>query len=164
MISRTVLIASGAFNGLSAKRVGSAIARGLHGGGLLSDVCPIQDDVRPIRSDARPIRSDVRPIASEEDRPTDVRALLQALDFDARMLRARAVVLVQARLAERTLTASPAFEIATRARQAGVPAYAVTAQNLLDPFDARILDLQVILEASSTRALTAAGRRLAGFV
>jgi hypothetical protein len=40
----------------------------------------------------------------------------------------------------------------------------VAAQNLLDPFDARILDLQVILEASSPRALTAAGRRLAELV
>ncbi len=143
MISRTVLIASGAFERLNAERVGSAIARGLDGGGFLADVCPI---------------------GSEDDLPTDVRALLEAIDFDARMLRARAVVLAQARLAEPTLTASPAFEIATRARQAGVPAYAVAAQNLLDAFDARILDLQVILEASSTRALTAAGRRLAGLV
>ena len=150
VISRTVLIASGTFDQLSAQQVGSAIARGLDAGGFQSDVCPI--------------RTDVRPIASEEDLPTDVRALLEALDFDARMLRARAVVLAQARLAERTLTASPAFGIATRARQAGVPAYAVAAQNLLDPFDARILDLQVILEASSPRALTAAGRRLAELV
>jgi glycerate kinase len=150
VISRTVLIASSTFDQLSAQQVGSAIARGLDAGGLQSDVCPI--------------RTDVRPIASEEDLPTDVRALLEALDFDARMLRARAVVLAEARLAERTLTASPAFEIATRARQAGVPAYAVAAQNLLDPFDARILDLQVILEASSPRALTAAGRRLAELV
>src|ERR1017187_9890825 len=103
VISRTVLIASGTFDQLSAQQVGSAIARGLDAGGLQSDVCPI--------------RTDVRPIASEEDLPTDVRALLEALDFDARMLRARAVVLAEARLAERTLTASPAFEIATRARQ-----------------------------------------------
>jgi hypothetical protein len=150
VISRTVLIASSAFDGLNAKRVGSAIARGLDAGGLQTDVCPIQ--------------SDVRPIASEENLPTDVRALLEALDFDARMLRARAVVLAEARLAEGTLAASPAFEIATRARQAGVPAYAVAEQNLLDPFDARILDLQVILEASSPTALTAAGRRLAELV
>ena len=90
--------------------------------------------------------------------------MLGALDFDARMLRARAVVLAERHLAERALTASPVFEIATRARQAGVPAYAVAAQNLLDPFDARILDLQVILEASSTGTLTAAGRRLAELV
>jgi hypothetical protein len=143
VISRTVLIASGAFDRLNAQQVGSAIARGLDAGGLRADVCPI---------------------LSEDYPPIDLRAMLEALDFDARMLRARAVVLAQAHLAEPTLAASPAFEIATRARQAGVPAYAVAAQNLLDAFDARILDLQVILEASSAGALAAAGRRLAELV
>ncbi|MGP8242776.1 MAG: glycerate kinase [Solirubrobacteraceae bacterium] len=82
-------------------------------------------------------------------------------DFDVRMRRARAVVVGACRLDRQTLMGSPVFEIATRARQAGVPAYAVTAVNELDAFDARILDLQVILEASSTRTLSAAGRRLA---
>jgi glycerate 2-kinase len=74
------------------------------------------------------------------------------------------VVLAEWLLEERTLTGSPAFEIATRARQAGVPAYAVTAANRLSAFDARILDLQAILEASTPRALQAAGRRLAQLV
>ena len=45
-----------------------------------------------------------------------------------------------------------------------MPAYAVTAENGLSAFDARILDLQVILEASTPRALAAAGRRLAELV
>src|SRR5271154_1573712 len=143
VISRTVLIASGAFDELSAQHVGKAIARGMDAGGFQTDVCPI---------------------ASEGDFSADVRALLEVLDFDARMLRARAVVLAERHLAERALTVNPVFEIATRARQAGVPAYAVAGKNLLDPFDARILDLQLILEASSTRALTAAGRRLAQLV
>ena len=77
------------------------------------------------------------------------------------MRSARAVILGEQRLRERTLAGSVTFEIASRARQAGVPAYAVTAQNRLDSFDARILDLQVILEASGPRALERAGRRLA---
>jgi glycerate kinase len=68
------------------------------------------------------------------------------------------------RLQEQALAGSPTFELATRARQAGVPAYAVTAENRLNPFDARILDLQVILEAGNPRALVAAGRKLAGLV
>jgi hypothetical protein len=42
-----------------------------------------------------------------------------------------------------------------------VPAYAVTGRDELDRFEARILDLQVILEASTARALSAAGRKLA---
>jgi hypothetical protein len=40
----------------------------------------------------------------------------------------------------------------------------VTGVNELNAFDARILDLQVILQASSGRALVAAGRTLATLV
>jgi glycerate kinase len=143
MIPRTVLVAAGAFDGLSAHRVASAISRGLTGCGFPADECPLE---------------------TEGDLPAEVRALLDALDFDARMRRARAVVIAQWRLQEGTLAGSTAFEIATRARQAGVPAYAVTAKSTLSPFDARILDLQVILEAASTRALGTAARRLAELV
>ena len=45
-----------------------------------------------------------------------------------------------------------------------MPAYAITAENELDAFDARILDLQVILEAHDARTLSGAGRRLADLV
>jgi glycerate kinase len=82
-------------------------------------------------------------------------------DFDARMRRARAVVLGADRLDRDTLAGSDVFEIATRARQAGVPAYAVTGMNELDAFDTRLLDLQVILEANGMRGVSAAGRKLA---
>ncbi len=84
--------------------------------------------------------------------------------FDERMRRARAVIVAAERLDRTTLAGSDVFEIATRARQAGVPAYAVTGANELDAFDARMLDLQVILEASGTRGLSAAGRKLAELV
>jgi glycerate kinase len=82
-------------------------------------------------------------------------------DFDTRMRQARAVVVGAERMCRDTLRGSPVFEIATRARQAGVPAYAVTARNELDLFDARMLDLQLVLEARTARGLSAAGRRLA---
>jgi len=82
-------------------------------------------------------------------------------NFDTRMRRARAVVFGAGRLDRDTLAGSDVFEIATRARQAGVPAYAVTGMNELDAFDARVLDLQVILEANGMRGLSAAGRKLA---
>lgn len=82
-------------------------------------------------------------------------------DFDARMRRARAVIVGAGRLCRETLRDSPVFEIATRARQAGVPAYAVTGADELDLFDARMLDLQVVLQAGDARGLTLAGRRLA---
>jgi glycerate kinase len=107
---------------------------------------------------------DLLPIDASADAAADVRELLDELGFDARMRRARALVIADARLQERTLAATVTFELATRARQAGVPAYAITAENALDPFDARILDLQVILQASGTRALAAAGRKLAALV
>jgi glycerate kinase len=140
LIPQTLLVASGAFGErLPAARVAAAIGRGLQAGGRPdADLCPIV--------------------------PTDgegVRELLDALEFDARMRRARAVIIGDAHLHARTLAGTVTFEIATRARQGGVPAYAVTANNALDAFDARMLDLQLILEASSTRALVAAGRKLA---
>jgi glycerate kinase len=82
-------------------------------------------------------------------------------DFDARMKAARAVVILTPRLDEQTLLGSLPFEIATRARQAGVPAYAIAHENELSLFDARILDLQVVLQARSARSLTQAGAQLA---
>lgn len=82
-------------------------------------------------------------------------------DFDPRMKRARAVIVGAQRLERDTLPASPVFEIATRARQAGVPAYAVAGFSELDAFDARMLDLQLVLQARTLRGLSAAGRRLA---
>jgi glycerate kinase len=142
VIPQSALIASGPFgDALSAERVALAIAQGLRAGGAPEpDLCPISVD---------------------QGQASDVGALLEGLDFDVRMRRARAVILGERQLEERALRGSVAFEIATRARQAGVPAYAVTGSNALDLFDARILDLQVVVEASSRRALVAAGRRLA---
>ncbi len=119
---------------LSAGRAGAAIGRGLQAGDPSLGV-----DLCPI----------------EPAMPAD---------FDARMRAARAVVVGAERLDERTLLGSATFEIATRARQAGVPAYAVTGENALSPFDARILDLQVILQARDTRALRRAGEKLAGLM
>jgi len=80
------------------------------------------------------------------------------------MRAARAVVIAEPRLDERTLAGTVAFEIATRARQSGVPAYAVTRQDDLDSFDARILDLQTVLQARSHRSLVNAGGKLAAIV
>jgi glycerate kinase len=80
------------------------------------------------------------------------------------MRAARALVIACAQLDDRRLAGSIAFEAATRARQGGVPAYAVTGHNTLNPFEARILDLQIVLEASTVGAFSAAGRRLATLV
>ena len=150
-ISQQLLIACAPFGPrLSATTAARAIARGLVDGGLPEpDVCPL-----PIAGAG----------AGGHDSGGELREILEALGFDARMRRARAVVVGAALLEERTLDGSVTFEIATRARQSGVPAYAVTGEDALDAFDARILDLQVILEARSSRGLASAGFKLAQLV
>jgi glycerate kinase len=144
-ISQTVLIACAPFGPrLSADAVALAIAEGIEDGGVLTpDICSLAT------------------LAPGEE---DARTLLDALGFDSRMRLARAVVIGAPRLRERALAGSVTFEIVTRARQGGVPAYAVTAEDELEPFDARILDLQLVLQADSVEALVAAGRGLAGVV
>ena len=143
LISAAPLVACGPFGpDLGAPSAAAAIARGLRAGGLPEpDICPL-----------------------DAAGGSEVRGMLDALDFDRRMHRARAVILGAERLCEDVLEGSAVFELATRARQGGVPAYAVTAVNLLDPFDARILDLQVILRAHGERGLAAAGRKLAALL
>ena len=142
-IPQRLLIACGPFGPrLSAAATASAITRGiLDGGRPEPDVCVLE-------------------LVGEAGE--DVRAALDELDFDARMRRARAVIVGTARLQERTLAGSVTFEIATRARQGGIPAYAVTGENALDAFDTRILDLQLVLQARSRGGLVTAGRKLAG--
>lgn len=90
--------------------------------------------------------------------------VLSALGFDTRMVAARAVVVGEGRLDAQTLQGKIAGEIATRARQKGVPAHAVVGHNDLDPFEQRILDLGAILEASSLAGLEAAGTALAALI
>src|SRR3954469_6560991 len=86
--------------------------------------------------------------------------VLQALDFDRRMRAARAVVVGEGRLDPTTLEHKIAGEIAARARQAGVPCHAIVGANAIDRFSARILDLQIILEAGTRDDLIAAGEHL----
>ncbi|MDX6692347.1 MAG: glycerate 2-kinase [Solirubrobacteraceae bacterium] len=90
--------------------------------------------------------------------------VLDALGFDARMRAARAVIVGDGRLDARALRGRVAGEIATRARQAGVPCHAITACNELNRFDARILDLQAIIQAGTTDEIEAAGASLAAYL
>ena len=87
--------------------------------------------------------------------------VLEALDFDARMRAARALIVGERRLDRTTLQGRVLGEMATRARQSGVPCHAVVGENALDRFDARILDLQAIIEAATVAELEAAGEALA---
>jgi glycerate kinase len=142
LVPRAPLVAAGEFGPrLSALRVAEAIARGLRAGGAPApDLCPL---------------------SSEQVGLGGLPTLLAEVHLDARLHAARAVIVAERRLDESTLAGSAAFEVATRARQAGVPAYAVTAHNRLDAFDARMLDLQRVLIGSTARTLAAAGAELA---
>jgi hypothetical protein len=143
LIPDTVLVVASAFPpGLSAGRVARAVAAGLRaaGEGL---------EVRTWPLDAS---------------PGDPREQPGGLPGQEELRAARAVVLADADLCADALGRGRAFDVATLARQSGVPAYAVTGARAPDLFGARLLDLQVVLHATSERSLTAAGRRLAGLI
>ena len=86
--------------------------------------------------------------------------VLDALDFDDRMRAARAVVTGEGKLDEQTLHGKLVGEIGTRARQAGVPLHAIVGTDALDAFGKRMIDLQMVQEATNLEELEAAGERL----
>jgi glycerate kinase len=90
--------------------------------------------------------------------------VLEELGFDPRMRAAHAVIVGEGRLDRATLEGRVAGEIATRARQAGVPCHAIVGEDAIDRFDARILDLQAILVASTVAEIEAAGEALAAYL
>jgi glycerate 2-kinase len=90
--------------------------------------------------------------------------VLDAVEFDRRVRTARAVVTGEGKLDQQSLAGKLVSEIATRARQGGVPCYAVVGKRELDSFGARVLDLQTVLEAGTPARLRAAGRRLAELI
>jgi glycerate kinase len=151
VIPLTMLVLAESFGEqLDATVVATTIGRGLCVGNpsLELDLCPLEE-----------------PGTGGDGAAGELRAHLEALRFDVRMHRARAVVIATQRLDNDTLRpGSVVFEVATRARQGGVPAYAVAGRNELDAFATRILDLQVVLEAAGRRELGAAGKKLAGVV
>lgn len=90
--------------------------------------------------------------------------VLDAIGFDERMREAAFVVTGEGGLDRQTLQGKVVGELATRCRQAGVTCHAVVGRNDLDPFEARILDLETVTEAGTLRDLEAAGRKLADAV
>jgi hypothetical protein len=152
VIPRTILVvASGFAPSLSGAGVASAIARG------------IAATARALETELYAL-DDPRVVAVVASEVRGRRRVAERGGFVARLSRARAVVLARPHLFPDALGPGPVFEIATRARQGGVPAYAITASSTLDLFQARMLDLQVVLEARSERALLKAGRELGALI
>jgi glycerate kinase len=87
--------------------------------------------------------------------------VLDAVGFDDAMRAARFVVTGEGTLDAQTLDGKLVAEVATRARQSGIASHAVVGRDELDDFRERILDLGLVIEASTERQLEAAGRRLA---
>lgn len=90
--------------------------------------------------------------------------VLDLLEFDRRMLASRAVVSGEGRLDRQSLAGKALSEVATRARQSGVPCHAIVGRRDLDGFGLRILDLQAVLEAGTLAAIEAAAARLADLI
>ena len=87
--------------------------------------------------------------------------VLDAVGFDERMRQAAFVVTGEGSLDRQTLQGKVVGELATRCRQSGVTCHAVVGRNRLDPFEARILDLESVTEASTLDELEVAGRAIA---
>jgi glycerate 2-kinase len=87
--------------------------------------------------------------------------VLDEVGFDARMRSARAVITGEGKLDMQSLVGKVVSEVATRARQSGVPCHAVVGTRELDTMGARILDLDRVIEASTLAELERAGRSLA---
>ena len=79
--------------------------------------------------------------------------VLDALDFDHRMRASRAVVTGEGKLDEQTLQGKLVGEIGTRTRQAGVPLHAIVGTDALDGFGKRMIDLQMVQEATNLEEL-----------
>jgi glycerate 2-kinase len=87
--------------------------------------------------------------------------VLDAVDFDARLRGAQAVIVGEGRIDEQSLQGKIAGEIAVRARQAGVACSAIVGRDELGAFGARMLDLQRVLEATTLAEIEAAAASLA---
>jgi glycerate kinase len=73
---------------------------------------------------------------------------------------ARAVITGMGCLDRQGLMGTFLSGVATSARQSGVPCHAVVGSNRLDLFELRILDLQLVLEATTLAEIEAAGAEI----
>jgi glycerate kinase len=87
--------------------------------------------------------------------------VLDALDFNARARRARAVITGEGRLDAQTLEGKAISEVAYRCARAGVPLHAVVGGVALGAHETELLELASLREASDVAALERAGSALA---
>jgi glycerate kinase len=87
--------------------------------------------------------------------------VLEQVGFPERMLASRAVITGEGSLDRQTLLGKAVGEVATRARQAGVPCHAIVGQMEMTEFDARILDFESVAEARTAAELAEVAKHLA---
>jgi glycerate kinase len=76
------------------------------------------------------------------------------------MRAARCVITGEGRLDEQSLLGKVVGEVGTRARQNGVPLHAIVGRDDLGAFSKRMIDLQVVVEASTLDAIEASAHEL----
>jgi glycerate kinase len=86
--------------------------------------------------------------------------VLDRLDFSPRMTASRAVITGEGSLDHQTLLGKAVGEVATRARQSGVPCHAIVGRVGMTEFEGRILDFESVLQAGDANAISAAAERL----
>jgi glycerate kinase len=83
--------------------------------------------------------------------------VLETAGFSARLRTARAVITGEGCLDNSSLAGKVVSEVATQARQTGVPCHAVVGRSALDRFGRRILDLDSVTEAGTPEEIERAG-------
>jgi len=86
--------------------------------------------------------------------------VLDAVGFDERLARAAAVLTGEGRIDLQTTQGKVVGEVATRARQRGVPCSAIVGRRELDRFGQRMLDLDAVREATTLEAIEDAAAQL----
>lgn len=86
--------------------------------------------------------------------------VLDRIGFNARMQASRAVITGEGCLDHQTLLGKAVGEVATRARQSGVPCHAIVGRREMSEFEARILDFESVSQAGTARAIAAVSERL----
>ena len=84
--------------------------------------------------------------------------VLDALDFDVRARRSRAVITGEGRLDRQSLAGKAVGEVAVRCRQRGIPCHAIVGADALPPFEHRLLDLATVDEATTLEEIELAAR------
>lgn len=90
--------------------------------------------------------------------------VLDALGFTERMRASRCVITGEGKLDHQTLQGKVVGEIGTRTRQGGVPLHAIVGRNELSAFGARMIDLQIVKEASTVDEVEASAHELGALI